>query len=204
MNNNSTKIPEHAIASFFVGFMDEYRAFGELDKKKTDVLFEEIIRTLCPSMTVQDFYNIEHDILQIQKIRSFISQWDKIWKSLDRFVIFRECYDKPTIKLTQEMIFAYFVGIANSMPIDENEKKFNKINLDYLKKIVAEFCPDADAERLCDIEWFFYENELTCELRERIIMMSGIRPSWSSSYYNEQKPSSDEEAMLKNFQKMYR
>jgi len=102
------------------------------------------------------------------------------------------------------MIFAYFVGIANSMPIDEDEDRFQRINLDYLKKVMVEFCSDADLERLLDIESFFFDNKQTVELRERIIMMIGIRPSWSSSYYEERKPSSDEEAMLLNFQKEYR
>lgn len=204
MNDSSIKIPENVIASFFVGFMDEYRAFGTLDKKKTDLLYEEIMRTLCPSMTVQDFYNIEHDILQMAKIRNFISQWDNIWNSQDRFAIFRERYDKPTVKLTQEMIFAYFVGIANSMPKDEDENKFTGINLGYLIRIVAEFCPDVDAERICDVEFFFYENPFTIEIRERIIMMSGSRPEWTRSYYEEPKPTSEDDAMLMNFQEKYR
>lgn len=204
MIDNSIKIPEHAIASFFVGFMDEFRAFGELDKKKTDEIFEEIIRYFCPSMSVQDFYDIEHDILQIEKIRTLISEWDKIRGCQDRFVIFRQYYDKPAIKLSQEMIFAYFVGITNTIPKGADEEKFYRINLDYMKKVAAELCPDVDAERLVDIECFFFENELTFELRERIIMKSGIRPKWTSACYSEQKPTSNDEAMLTNFQKKYR
>ena len=107
-----------------------------------------------------------------------------------------------TIRINQEMIFAFFCGIANAIPYKYLGSKYNRTYDKYLNKIAKKSCDNIDDERLCDVENYLTSNDTLFEIRDSIIMSSGVKPCWY--YPKETQPDDEDEAMLRRFQEEFK
>lgn len=113
------------------------------------------------------FLEIENKIFEKKSFLPHIYSWyklcneEKLLQVKIKQMIFLENEHNPTnkIKITSEMIFAFFCGISNSIPADFTRHEFYEVNEMYLNKIRREFCEDIDLERLCDLDNFLNSNE---------------------------------------------
>jgi len=198
------KIPEKEIAGFFTGFSLYFRFIRDsISVKDSDDLNREVIRLLCPSLTVDDFEEITCEFVLVPEFFKYCRIWDFLCICPDAEVhLTPAVFETP--KISQEVIYAVFLGYTNCIRENMTRSIFHKVRNRFLKKIVKMFCKDIDPERLLDIEFFFYGNKFVIELQERIIHKVGIHAEWSKEFYEEEPAETEEELMIKNFQEKYR
>ena len=202
-------ISEGTIVSFLIGFAYSQGNGVRLSKENIEMV-EKINFRICNSINHEIFYEIENKIFENKSLIHDINEWyklcneDKDQQNKIKQKLFTNYSDisSDTVKINQEMIFAFFCGIANSIPEDYTKSKFLDIYDKYLNKITKKFCDNVDDERLCDIEDFLNSNQILFELRDSIIMASGVKPTWS--YPNKKDAEDDDEAMLRRFQEEYK
>ncbi len=207
--NEKVNVSEGTIASFLIGFAYNCGNGIRLSKENNKIT-DKINFRMCHSINREIFWQIENKIFEKKLLLPHINTWyelcdeDKCPQIKTKQKLFLKHHDvsSNTIKITQEMLFAFFCGISNSMPEDYTRSQFYDVYDKYLNKISKEFCDNIDDERLCDVEHFLNSNQILFEIRDSIIMASGVKPAWS--YPVEHEPEDDDEAMLRRFQEKFK
>ena len=203
------KISEGVIVSFLIGFAYTKGNGIRLSKEKTEII-EKINFRICNSINERIFCEIENKIFEKRELLYYINYWYKQYneEKLEQNIIKKKLFtahsdiSSDTIRINQEMIFAFFCGIANAIPYKYLGSNYNRTYDKYLNKIAKKFCDNIDDERLCDVENYLNSNETLFEIRDSIIMSSGVKPCW---YYPKETQSDDEdEAMLRRFQEEFK
>ena len=203
------KISEGTIVSFLIGFAYNQGNGIRLSKENTEII-EKINFRICNSINKEIFCEIENKIFENNSLIHSINDWNQLCeeekqeqnKIKQRLFSEDSGNSSDTVKISQEMIFAFFCGIANSIPYKCSETKFFKIYDKYLTHIAKKFCDNVDDERISDVEHYLNSNQTLFEIRDSIIMASGIKPSWY--YPKKTQPDNEEEAMLKKFQEEFK
>ncbi len=203
------KISEGTIVSFLIGFAYTQGNGIRLSKENTEII-EKINFRICNSINNEIFYEIENKIFERKELPHFINEWyelcdeEKLEQNQIKKKLFTNHSDisSDSIRINPEMIFAFFCGIANTMPSEFSPSQFFKVYEKYLNKISKEFCKNVDDERICDIEHYLNSNQILFEIRDSIIMASGIKPDWY--YPKKTQPDDEDEAMLRKFQEEFK
>lgn len=203
------KISEGTIVSFLIGFSYAQGNGIRLSKENTEII-EKINFRICNSINKEIFWEIENKIFEKRELLYFVNKWydlcdeEELEQNLIKKKLFINHSDisSDSIKINQEMIFAFFCGIANTMPSELSDIQFFEMYEKYLNMIIKKFCDNVDYERLCDIEHYLNSDQILFEIRDSIIMASGEEFSWY--YPKKTQPDDEDEIMLKKFQEEFK
>jgi len=200
---------EPEIASYFIGFVADIGDGNRLSRGYSDII--EKINFSCPTITSEVFCQIENKFFENETYDQYITYWNALGEYLPRNAIQEKNRQErlgnsdkvsSVIKLNQKMIFSFFCGIANGIPVGVTESQYNKIYDEFLIKISKELCYDEDLERLQDLDAYLWSNLNTFEIRDTILFKINGKPKWSAN--TEEDPTDEEGAMLRKFQEKYK
>ena len=203
------KISEGTIISFLIGFSYTKGNGIRLSKENTEIV-DKINFKICNSISNEVFQDIENKIFEKKELLYFVNKWYELCneEEMEQTQLKKKLFtnhsdiSSDSIRINQEMIFAFFCGIANTIPVEFPESQFFEMYEKYLNMIVKKFCDNIDNEKLCDVEHYLNSNQALFEIRDSIIMVSGVKPSWR--YPKNTQPDEEDEEMLKKFQEEFK
>jgi len=204
MFEDEPKFSEKIHCAYFIGFLynrprDRKLSFSDLKEIK-----EEIGMALYPSINNSERIKIKRNIFSNKSCCRYIRIWHHISNGMHSYFFNPIIRTTEKVKLEEFVIYAFFKGVTFWYPTNLDNDYLEKMEDDFFKKIIKEFCSNSDRERIDDLRWYLNHTRKINEMIERIGMKTCKRFTWTQGHYKDKVPSNEEERMLRNFQEKYR
>ena len=193
-------IPEEIPYVFFVGFVYSTPNKSNLSSKDISDIGESIA-TICPNLNNDFKKNILRSLFLETDVIEQVINWQEITggRVTELFEkLARARRQLNPIKISEEIKFAFLLGISKWW--DSDDEQFTKNRKLFLYSLSKTICRNVEQDRLQDIREYFNRKPITFEIREKISQLANGKSEWNSDYYDETKPDTEEERMLRKFQ----